>query len=150
MLLKALTLQRPWPTCIFNPRLRKRVENRTWSPPESAIGQRFAIHAGKTYDAEGESWIEDVLEFDLPLPEDQPTGIIGVVTLKSVITEDEAGEHDMWWNGPYGWVLDNVIELPRPVPCRGAQGLWPVALADAEEVYRMLKDVGTVSIYEYE
>lgn len=26
--------------------------------------------------------------------------------------------------GPIGWVLADVIALPEPVPCRGAQGLW--------------------------
>lgn len=42
--MKALTLHQPWATCIAQH--GKRVENRTWAPPPSIIGQRIAIHAG--------------------------------------------------------------------------------------------------------
>lgn len=42
--MKALTLHQPWATCIAQH--GKRVENRTWAPPSSLIGQRIAIHAG--------------------------------------------------------------------------------------------------------
>ena len=33
---------------------------------------------------------------------------------------------DEWWMGPYAWTLDDVIAMPEPIPCRGAQGLWLV------------------------
>ncbi len=29
-----------------------------------------------------------------------------------------------WFGGPVGWVLLDVLALPEPVPCKGAQGLW--------------------------
>lgn len=28
--------------------------------------------------------------------------------------------------GRYAWALVDVLQLERPVPCRGAQGLWPI------------------------
>jgi hypothetical protein len=42
--------------------------------------------------------------------------------MTGVVTESA----DPWFTGPYGWTLDDVVALPAPVPCRGAQGLWPV------------------------
>lgn len=36
-----------------------------------------------------------------------------------------------WYMGQVGWVLDEVVTLPKPVPCRGAQGLWTLP-ADVE------------------
>ncbi len=29
-----------------------------------------------------------------------------------------------WFFGPFGWILQDVVALAKPVPCRGAQGLW--------------------------
>lgn len=42
--MKAITLWPEWAYAITQ--LGKRVENRTWHPPRSLVGQRFAIHAG--------------------------------------------------------------------------------------------------------
>ncbi len=42
----ALTLWRPYSWCISH--LDKRVENRDWPMPARVLGQRVAIHAGKT------------------------------------------------------------------------------------------------------
>lgn len=43
--MKALTLWPEWLPAICH--MNKTVENRTWCPPDSLIGQRFALHAGK-------------------------------------------------------------------------------------------------------
>jgi len=42
--MRALTLWPEWIWCIDH--LGKRVENRTWKPPEKFIGHRIALHAG--------------------------------------------------------------------------------------------------------
>jgi hypothetical protein len=44
--MKAITLWPEWAHAIVH--LGKRVENRDWRPPASLIGQRIAIHAGKS------------------------------------------------------------------------------------------------------
>ena len=49
--MRALTVLQPWADCICG--LGKRVENRTWPPPNALIGQRIAIHAGKGFDSKG-------------------------------------------------------------------------------------------------
>lgn len=51
--MKALTLHQPWATMCFARRHPeheapvKWIETRSWPAPESVIGSRFAIHAGK-------------------------------------------------------------------------------------------------------
>lgn len=115
--MKALTLWRPWAWAIFH---GKDVENRTWSPPASMIGQRIAIHAGKKIDEAGTLFIVDQLRlFGLPGPA-HATGIIGVATIARIVTESESP----WFVGPVGWVLEDYVELPEPIPVKGAQGLW--------------------------
>jgi hypothetical protein len=46
--MQALTLWQPWAWAMAF--AGKPVENRTWAPPHSLLGQRIAIHAGKTCD----------------------------------------------------------------------------------------------------
>ncbi|MHC4864646.1 MAG: ASCH domain-containing protein [Planctomycetota bacterium] len=137
--MKALTLWRPWPWAIFYPQsfAAKDVENRTWPPPKSIIGQQIAIHAGKRYD--DDSAFDIAWEFGIDnLPtEAKHEGIIGLVVIDRGISggrqgcgpanlpNDQAIYSD-WYHGPHGWVMRDRILLPRPVPCRGAQGLWTV------------------------
>jgi len=142
--MKALTLWRPWPWAIFWPRpgLAKDVENRTWPPPQSVIGQQIAIHAGKRYDEESAEDIAFLLDLEELPPESMDEGIIGLATLDRVVSGGRCGMgpasppgdpaiRSMWYHGPYGWVLRDCIRLPHPIPCRGSQGLWNVP-ADLE------------------
>lgn len=48
---RALTLWPEWVYAIVH--LGKRIENRGWPPPESLIGQPFALHAGKSIGGNG-------------------------------------------------------------------------------------------------
>lgn len=135
--MKALTLWRPWPWSIIHG--PKRIENRPWKPPASIIGKRLALHAGKTYDAAGESFIRARLDdYGLAAPpqaELEQQGIIGIVTVTGFSTDAESlaleegfGFGDMhqpaWFFGPFAWLLEVNAALPSPVPCKGMQGLW--------------------------
>lgn len=31
-----------------------------------------------------------------------------------------------WWRGPWGWLLEEAVLLPEPIPMRGQQGLWRI------------------------
>lgn len=136
--LYALTLHRPWPWAICY--ANKRVENRTWKPPVSLIGCWIAIHAGKTFDRECAA--------DIDAPEEAERHPLGIVALAKLVGVAEDGSKlsleqcISWWIGPVGWLLDNVIVFDKPVPCKGAQGLWVVtgdALEQCREQFRRSK-----------
>ena len=137
--MKALTLKPPWAFCITH--LGKRIENRTWKPPQSLIGQRFAIHGGKPptsnaaigrlidlvdeIEASTEThnnFFRDILPF---------SGIVATAVLEGWTSHIV----DPWFDGSgYGWILKDVIVLPEPIPCKGALGLWNVPEEIAERL----------------
>ena len=126
--MKALTLHRPWAGLIAA--RVKDLENRNWPPPASLIGQRLAIHAGKRWDNEGAGWAWGLLEragwsdHDLGELFDacEPEGIVALVTVGAPVTASASP----WFIGRYGWPMLDVVRLPEPIPCRGAQRLWTV------------------------
>ncbi|HEU4727661.1 MAG TPA: hypothetical protein VFT22_07225 [Kofleriaceae bacterium] len=132
---------------------QKNVENRDMRPWLSAIGKRIAIHAGLERRRNMESY-EDVFldksygEVAAPYrtPADFPRGaVVGVALLAGVsgpmtpsmfydtrfdglppeaVTSWQRSAGDLrWFTGPWGWVLCDQRWI-RPVPCRGALGLW--------------------------
>lgn len=127
-IIKGLSLWRPWPWAILH--AGKRVENRSWSPPKSMIGQYLALHSAQKWDEEGREWIEAETNFAVvPPKEDHPAGVIvGVARLVTAVHENDLGgelpdNQRGWFCGPWGWILDDVVAI-EPVPCKGAQGLW--------------------------
>lgn len=133
--MRALTLYQPWSWSIC--RGPKRIENRKWRPPISAIHTWIAIHAGKRYDT-GDAF-ELIRELAIPpSPSAAVRGAIeGVAFLADVITDINELPEDQqrWFCGPIGWVLGDVFALPEPVPCRGSLGLWRVP-DDVEDAVR--------------
>lgn len=124
MILRALTLTRPWASTIAHG--PKRTENRTWRPgPDFPEGSVLAIHAGKRWCEEDAVYIGELwLAFDRR-PERNPAGV--VVALAEVVKferHDPLFPADDWSFGPWCWRLGRVLTLPEPRPARGAQGLW--------------------------
>lgn len=127
--MRALTLWQPWAHAVAH--LGKRIENRPWKPWPAVIGTRVAIHAAAKVDAVGEAavegWVRRHTGLALPPAASLPRGaIVATARVTGVVTESRSP----WFMGPFGWTLDEVIALPTPVACRGAQGLWTVP-ADA-------------------
>ena len=131
--LYALTLWRPWAALIVRGWIVnvatvgfKTIENRTWAPPPEQLqpGQWFAIHAGKTLDADCEdfaigngvppAFFRDPANF-------VESAIVGVARYAGSVTESD----DRWFVGPVGWRMDARVRI-EPVPCRGRQKLWQV------------------------
>lgn len=57
-----------------------------------------------------------------------------------------ADGQNQWFFGPYGWLLEEYVELPEPVKATGAQGLWnlkPDVLAAVREQYRKVGNGGS-------
>lgn len=134
--MRALTLSAPWSHAVAY--LGKPLENRTWAPPRSLVGERFAIHTGRSRDEEAIAALR-ARGFDVPAV--HPPGVICVVRLRGVLFTERgrtsvwiAGDlhHDevevlsrsMWLSGPFSWVLGDVLAIDRVIPCKGAQGLW--------------------------
>lgn len=128
--MKAVTLWRPWPWAFIV--AGKPVENRSWQLPETMLGERLAIHAGKTFDEEAADWIEMTFGLTVPPEREHPTGIVATGVYRGSAAAHGL-ENSPWYVGPVGWVLGDVRSLDEPLACRGAQRLWtvPVALAQA-------------------
>jgi hypothetical protein len=138
----ALTLKQPWPYAIA--RLGKRLENRVWEPSPNQLkpGEMFALHGGKM--PKGDELLEALalaseltrrfhheLTGKLSVADYIVEGIFAVCRLQHVAEESA----DPWFDGPFGWRLNDVSFLSKPVPCRGAQKLWkipPEVLAKVE------------------
>lgn len=136
--MKAITICQPYAELIAC--REKRVENRSWATNLRGL---LYIHAGKN-----RSWLD--IEFTKDGYEiDRPTGIylelmdfgalIATANLIDCLPIDHVmrGSYDEQYpwlrahkhvSGPWCWVLDNVKRLERPIPYRGAQGLFDVEL----------------------
>jgi len=133
--MKALSIKQPWLWAITNQ--DKRIENRTWKPPQWIIGKRIALHASKRYDNQGRMNIKQMIGI-MPLPAyELPLGaIVATVKIKGWVNEQGFGTglglslpstliENKWFVGPIGWIFED-IQLINPIVCRGALGLWNV------------------------
>ena len=116
--LMAITLHRPWAYAVAH--LGKDIENRTWACPLPR-GRLIAIHAGKKYDQQAATWIQQTLGHDCPPEAGQPTGIVALAEFGGTLTEADSP----WFVGPIGWRLSRIVPI-EPVHCKGQQGLWKV------------------------
>jgi hypothetical protein len=163
--MKALTLIQPWAWCITH--AGKRVENRTWSVGALAVVERLAIHAGLRTDIDA---LVALAAEGLEPAGNMSLGAVVATAQLVACVEGNADEYrfaqrwasksvgdfrlrvhrlirerdGLWFSGPIGWVLDNVLVMPRPIPARGAQGLWTlppdVAAQVAEQEAEVRRD----------
>lgn len=136
--MKALTLTQPWASLVAMG--VKTIETRSWS---TRYRGPLAIHAAVAMPPEAISFAveERAAHGWLPPYVDLPRGaIVAVVELLACVrTEDfDPGGPTRQWEDGYGdfspgrfaWVFAREdgrrIELPAPIPCRGALGLWDV------------------------
>jgi hypothetical protein len=139
--MRALTLHRPWPWAIveLKGKRAKRIENRGWPPPGTIIGRFIALHSGRKFDEEGAEFIARVIGRPPPPEPRHPLGVVGVARVVGYYEPSQAGAiDDPWYMGRYGWRLADVIALPSPVPCRGAQRIRTLPPAVARRVLRQL------------
>lgn len=136
--LYALSFWQPWLWAMVH--RGKRVDNRPRAPWERMIGSRVALHAvvrttAAQYD-EASRWIRGRFPWTQP---DRPPpanfyppplaklpsgGVVAVARLVDVVTAST----DPWFRGPFGWVFEDLVVLPKPVPCRapGQMQFWAV------------------------
>lgn len=143
--MRGLTLWQPYATAIAraatDPRW-KLVENRGWAPPAAILGERIAIHAG-VKKPRADFGMPPGFELDfatLPLGVVVATArVVGALDRRRgihIVCQHDESERNRtklmtlyssaWWVGPVGWLLEDVVACPVPVPCKGAMGLWVV------------------------
>jgi activating signal cointegrator 1 len=135
---KAVTICQPYAHLIAIG--EKGIENRSW--PTSHTG-RIAIHAGKSRD-----WMLPTDEHKYPSMAFGAIVAVATLRLKPHATlrqclkfaqlppDMQASEHA---NGPWCWLIAEVVRLAEPVACRGAQGLWELT-PDVEYVVRVREE----------
>lgn len=128
--MKALTIQQPWAWAIVAG--WKPVENRVWT---TAYRGPLAIHAGQTYDGDGEDLIRATIPHqDWPDFGALPRGaVIGMATISGICSRFLSADPpicgcDPAWQQPglYHWAVGDSRWLREPVACRGRQRLWDV------------------------
>lgn len=140
--MKALTISQPFASLIADG--FKWVENRRW--PTNYSGP-LAIHAGK-----GTQYLDREELADYPTGCVVATAVLVACVQRSTVlsrantvravecpagfphTWEELAEH-AHCEGPYCWLLADVVKLATPIPYRGAQGLFDIpdaALAAAQ------------------
>jgi hypothetical protein len=116
--LPALSVRQPWADLIVWG--VKDVENRSWP---TAFRGRLLIHAGRRVDADAVERLERRYGVVLPAGWQPRRGVL----LGTVEIIDCVDRHaSRWFQGPWGFLLHDPRELPRPVPWRGRLGLFGV------------------------
>ena len=135
--MKALTLTQPWATLVAIG--AKGIETRSW---KTSYRGPLAIHAAKgfpkyarkfttlpeCYEAVRKCYAQNLKGVTAyPLSAVVATcrliAIHPVEEVRDELTTQELslGNYD---SGRYAWVLDDVRQLPEPIPAKGAQSLW--------------------------
>ncbi len=130
--MKALTLIQPWATLVAIG--AKRYETRSWS---TTYRGPLAITASKGFPMEYRDLCEEAFYQPALLPlggaAKLPRGAV-LCTCRLVAvhrTEDIRGTLSKrelafggYDDGRFAWELTEVRQLPNPIPCKGAMGLW--------------------------
>lgn len=137
--LRCVSLWQPWASLIAVG--AKCTETRSWPAPSSIMGGRIGIHAAKTRKGmeiareDARLWKECLKV--LPWAESGmlPFGaLVAVVTVEACFPVERL-EPDVFGDytkGRFGWMLTEITMLERPVPMRGAQGIFTVEPEGAE------------------
>ena len=152
--MKALTLTQPWATLVAIG--AKTIETRSWG---TSFRGSLAIHAARKFPEDARDLAFNDAGFSVPLHEagyvyewQLPLGaIVAVCEVKEVrrilgwqylieeadwpveraVAEEEFGNYQP---GRYAWHLASIRRLPKPIPCRGALGLWDVPAEIVEQL----------------
>lgn len=132
-IMKALSIRQPWVWAILD--AGKDIENRDWS---TNIRGTIAIHAAKgmarhEWDDAREFMSYFMTEPILPRYEDFIRGaIVGTVDITDCVNKSPSP----WFQGRFGFVLENAHMLSEPIPYSGALGFWDVPRSIEEIITR--------------
>ena len=128
--MKALTLTQPWASLVA--RSMKQVETRSWHTSYTGL---LAIHAAKGYPRFAKEFTLELQAKQLLPVETLPlSAIVALVHLEEcldtggvVVSALERSLGD-YTPGRFAWFFNpgSIVALSKPIPCRGALGLWTV------------------------
>ena len=130
--MKALTIKQPWVHAIL--REGKDIENRSW---QRSFRGWLALHAS------AQPRRDVVFPRGIRIPDLDSldySAVCGVARVTGIVSDSRS----KWFWHPgegstnYGWLLADVTPLKRPIPCKGALGLWEVPAEIALEIRRQL------------
>ena len=150
--LRALSLKQPWLSWAIL-RLGKRIENReSWQGcahrgpillhASQGVGSQLEFsecvtqiaaisRAWPTASTVDGSYRGGVWRPAPDLPRGAVVGVARIVAtvdgrsgLTPLLGGPDLSHQERWWFGGFALVLDDVHELPEPIPCKGALGLW--------------------------
>ena len=148
-MVKIISVRQPWAYLIVAG--YKPVENRTW---RTSYRGPLLIHASQAMEENDfpvqRKWIK---ESGIVIPEDLPRGaIVGAATLTNVYSDgrDEELQDLMflrgqdgnpWFEGPYGFEMDDAVEFAEPIPWRGQLGIREASDANLTgDLFETLED----------
>lgn len=111
--MKALSVQQPHADEILL--MGKDIENRSWALPAAMLGQRVYIHAGKRPRAGYGYCRRDPSRLG---------AILGEVTISGCVAQSDSP----WFEGPFGFVLEDPEAYDKPIPYKGRLGFFDVQL----------------------
>lgn len=125
--MKALSIRQPWVWAILH--AGKDVENRTWSTRYRGL---VALHAGLSVDREAQAAMVRAGYSAPDLRKGDPDlgAYVGTARLVDVVTRSDS----RWWQGPYGFVLSDVVAFDKPVPAKGMLGLFTPSDPDLMQI----------------
>lgn len=137
--MRALSIRQPWVWAILH--AGKLIENRHW---HCHYRGPVWLHASKWWN---EREVRECLQEDV-YPTATVTGVTLSMSIDEALREVRAqlggivgrarivgciqGSRSPWFMGAHGFVLADVVALPRLIPCRGALGLFDVP-SDVEQ-----------------
>lgn len=118
--LSALSLDQPFAHMICH--LKMNVESRNWTTKRRGT---IAIHATAKISKQEFEWVNRQFGLNLKPADVDFASVIGIADVVDVITEDQVTKKtSKWFIGPYGFVLENIVLLPRAVPTKGNRKFW--------------------------
>lgn len=143
MELTCITLWQPWASWIALG--WKSIETRNHPQFAHLVGKRIGIHAGLRWDTQAIGMAAEWLTLEQQHQSDLLRGVKGVLVATAFVRHHERCM--MYDSGKaliecgsrrYGLFLDDVNPLVAPIPMRGYQGVWSIALPE----YTMCRKCG--------
>jgi hypothetical protein len=120
--MKALSIQQPSAYAIFY--FGKNIENRTW-PLRMFTPFDCLIHAGKAFDLERSRLLE-ADGFTVPRSSCPLGALVGIVTVTGCTNRPRDTIEERWFEGPFGFTIENARPFKRPIPYKGRLNFFDV------------------------